>query len=102
MKTILELGDANIEKDTAKFVFEELLPGCIKRYLGVKAPRDDYFTDEIVKSIETVVGLFYSMLEAGSEYLADMADLMRQVLDPKQTFFQHHYQKPVEGKAEPE
>jgi len=42
------------------------------------------------------------MLETGSEYLADMADLMRHVLDPKQTFYQSHYQKPFEDKAEPD
>lgn len=97
------LGAANIEKDTAKFVFEELLPGCVKRYLLVKAPRDDSFTDEIVVAVETIVSLFYQMLETGSEYLADMADLMRHVLDPKQTFYQSHYQKPTtEDKAEPD
>ena len=76
--------------DQSKFIFEELIPGTIKRICSIITKNVPYAL-LIATTIECVVTLFNSMLRGdgtiGSQRIVDMADTMRIVFDSQQKFY---------------
>jgi hypothetical protein len=70
--------------DQSKFIYEELLPGTIKRICSIITKNVPYAL-LIASTIECVVTLFNSMLKmdgtTSNQRIVDMADLMRIVFD---------------------
>lgn len=84
----------DIEADQSKFLFEELIPGVVKRCLSVATTKQIGYDLLISEMLESVTALFNKMLSpdgACSERLSDMADTMHLVFDNQQKFYLNHF-----------
>ena len=84
-----------MEDDQAKFIYEELIPGVVKRVAGTTTKNMQY---ALVLSdvLETITNLFYSSMQPDGSHnpnsrAFDLADTMRMVFDSYQKFYQHHF-----------
>lgn len=93
---------AIIADDQAKFIYEELIPGVVKRVAAIITKNLPY-AQVVADLLEAVSKLFSAMLEtdghAAIDRTIDMADTMRIVFDPMQKFYQHHFLNQLGGDA---
>lgn len=97
-KILTEDIDKEISKEQSKFIYEELIPGVVKRVLA-STSKNQRFANVLKELLETVCDHFSRMLDCSPEHphLADMADAMRPVFDNTQKFHTTQFQNLAAG-----
>jgi hypothetical protein len=83
---------SGILKDTEinKFLFSELIPGVAKRAVSHKT-NNAIFANLLAQTLTDLVNLYNASLTGDAEWVIDMTDTMRYVLDMSKPFYQNHF-----------